>query len=367
VKTWFKFENAANDPSAVDIHIIDFIGGWLDDAANRYWGEEIGVTARAFVAQLAQLPDSVKALRVHINSPGGDVMGGVNIANALREQQLSKGRTVETFVDGIAASIASVIAMAGSKIHMGDNALMMVHNPYGLAVGNAAEMRKTADALDAIRGQIVATYRWHSTLDDDAIVALLDAETWMDADEAIAQGFATHKVEGLHAAAALDARAIARMAIPDKFRARVEALVKPADPAPMPVPEPQAADPGEVLALCRQAQVLDLAESLVTSKATMADVQHRIAAAQQTRQAAQARADAIRALCGTAKLPELAESYVTGGMAVDAVKTQLTTLTARIAGADIDGALPPNHGQQPKARINVSQVYADLNKQPKKE
>src|SRR5690349_6468961 len=117
---WFRFVNDASDPSTVDIHVIDFIGDWIDQALNEMFGEEISVTAKAFVDQLAALPEGVKAINVHINSPGGDVFAALNIANALRDQQATKNRTVTTYVDGLAASAASIIAMAGSKVVMAD-------------------------------------------------------------------------------------------------------------------------------------------------------------------------------------------------------------------------------------------------------
>src|SRR5262249_31261956 len=152
-RQWFNIATSDETPTVADIHIIDYIGGWDDDWLARNWGYEMGVTAKQFVEDLAAIPAGVATLKVHINSPGGDVQAGINIANALREQQVSKGRTVETFVDGIAASIASAIAMAGSKVHMADNALLMVHNPWSLAIGNAGEMRKVADILDTMRNQ----------------------------------------------------------------------------------------------------------------------------------------------------------------------------------------------------------------------
>jgi ATP-dependent Clp protease protease subunit len=115
--------------------------------------------------------------------------------------------------------------MAGSKIHIADNALVMVHHPYTISVGNAAEMRKMADTLDQIAEAIIATYRWHSELSEDEIRQLMDAETWMDADTAIANGFATEKVEGLQVAASIDARAMAKFKVPAEFKARVDALL----------------------------------------------------------------------------------------------------------------------------------------------
>lgn len=357
MRQWYRMEAAESDPSVVDIHIIDFIGDWIDD----YWG--FGVTAKAFVDALSKLPAPVKTVRVHINSPGGDVFAAANIANALRDQQASKGRTVETVIDGIAASAASVVAMAGSTIRIADNGMVMVHNPWTIALGNAAEMRKAADTLDTIRATIVATYRWHSKLSEDELVALMDAETWMDADEAIANGFATEKVEGLKAAASLDPRAVSRLSIPEKFRDRVQALV--AEPTPAPEP-PTAANAAEVLRLCREGECLDLAEGLLQAGATLEQAQARIVAAQHTKAQARTRESEIRGLCATAKLPELAEGYVTGGMAAAQVRAQLTLLTAKLDKVEIDAGLDPDQGARKKPVIDVVAVYAELNRLPTK-
>jgi ATP-dependent protease ClpP protease subunit len=346
---WFRFDNAGVDPSTVDIQIIDFIGDWLDD----YFG--FGVTAKAFVDQLAKLPDAVSTIRVHINSPGGDVFGAVNIANALRDQQVSKGRAVETIVEGLAASAASIIMMAGKTVRIADNALVMVHNPWSVAVGNAADMRKQADTLDTLRNTIVATYQWQSTLSAEALVALMDAETWMDADEAIANGFATDKIQGLQAAASLNAGAVAKLTIPDKYRDRVHALLKPAPTAPV------AAAATEVLRLCREHACLDLAESLIVAKSSLEEVQARVAAARTTRTQATERATQIRALCETARLPELAAGYLNGAMSLEDIRAHLTTITAKVAGAEIDGSLEPDRGSRRTPVIDVAATYAARN------
>jgi ATP-dependent Clp protease protease subunit len=329
---WFRLQNAveANDQTRARIDIIDFIGDWFDDAGNRFWGESIGVTARAFVEQLAALPDAVQTIHVHINSPGGDVQGGINIANALREQA-SKGRVVETFVDGLAASIASVIAMAGTRVHIADNALLMVHDPWSVVVGNSGDMRKQADVLDAVRGQIVNTYRWHSSLEASEIEALMAAETWMDADEAIARGFATDKVEGLQIADALSPRAFARLKVPARFENRIARLVERKAPAPA----------SDVLRLCREAACIDLAEGLVNDGATVEQVQAALASAVQARAAAAAREMEIRALCATANVPSLADAFTRSRMALGDIRAVLTTITALADHVEIDGALLP--------------------------
>lgn len=352
---WYRVENTSADPSVAEIHIIDFIGGWMDDMVNRIFNEEIGITARAFVEDLAQLPASVNTLRVHINSPGGDVQAAVNIANALREQQ-AKGRTVETIVDGIAASAASIIMMAGSKVHMADNALVMIHNPWNIAMGNAAEMRKNADVLDAIRAQIIATYQWHSPLTPEALASLMDAETWMDADEALAQGFATDKVSGLSAAASIDARALAKLTVPEKFRARVHAFIKP---SPTPPPTPAAATAAEVLRLCREGACVDQAEALITAGATLDQVQARIADVTTQQAAATVRASAITAACATARVPELAADYIAGAMSLETVKAQLVTIRARLDAVDIDNNHHPEGTPRRRAVANPNAMYVE--------
>jgi len=323
-RQWFRFE--AQDDAVVDIHIIDFIGDWIDD----YFG--FGVTARAFVDRLERLPASVKKLRVHINSPGGDVAGAVNIANALRNERLHKGRSVVTIVDGWAASAATLVMMAGDPVRIADNGQVFVHNPWTVVGGNADELRKSADDLDAVRTSIIATYRWHSALSDEALGALMDAETMMTADEAIANGFATEKVEGLKAVAALDRRMLARLPIPDRYRDRLAALVRP-DPAAEP-PKPPAAAPDAVARACREAGFPELTEDLLGRPLEM--VQVTLQDKQDAKGAAESRAAEIRQLCGMARLPELADEFIVGGLAIAQVKSTLTRLRPRLAAAEID-------------------------------
>jgi ATP-dependent protease ClpP protease subunit len=356
MKPWYRFQNAAADPSVAEIFIVDLIGSWYDEFWRAYYGESV-VTAKSFLAELAKLDDSVKSIKVHINSPGGDVFAAVNIANALREQQVAKGRTVETIVDGLAASAASIVMMAGSTIRIADNALVMVHNPYTWGVGNAKDMRKYADELDTIRTAIVATYKWHSKLSDDELIALLDAETWMDADEAIARGFATDKVEGFKAAASIDPKALTKLAVPDKFRARVDALLTPAQP------EPQPAAATEVLAEC-SAEGLDLAfaQTLVTAKCTLVDVKARIATEKDARVKAKARADEITAACAVGKHQDLVAGFIASGMSAADVKQHLTILNAKIDAArgNVDPSLNPDAGAgatPPKNDLDPAAIY----------
>lgn len=348
--------DASADGTTAEIHIIDIIGDWVDELINDYYGMTATVTAKSFVKQLADLPANVSTIRVHINSPGGDVFAAVNIANALREQQTSKGRTVETVVDGLAASAASIIMMAGSTITIADNAMVMVHNPWSVAVGNAAEMRKAAETLDAIRNTIVATYKWHSSLDDEAIVALMDAETWMDAAEAIANGFATDKVEGLKAAASIDGRSLATMRVPDRFRARLDALVKP-EPA-----KPVQASALDIVRACNAAGAAEEAEGLLARGVTAAELSSHLTTVQNRKAAAATRATEIRAVCAAKKLSQLADGYIAGEMSIEAVQAHLLTITARLDQAEIDTGLRPDAGTKNGAVVDRTSIYAKYNK-----
>jgi ATP-dependent protease ClpP protease subunit len=215
-RNWYRIENTATD--AV-IRIDDYVGRWRDAS-----GDEFGVSAKAFIDDLNKLPASVSTIRVHINSLGGDVGDGLAIANALRAHRLEKRRRVETIVDGIAASIASVIAMAGEPNKIADSALLMIHLPWKVTVGNQADHLASAAALEKITTGIITAYRWHTTIPEDAVRDLMTAETWMTADEAIALGFVQEKTPATPAAAA-QAMAMVdrqqRVVVPDKYRARL--------------------------------------------------------------------------------------------------------------------------------------------------
>lgn len=343
VRQWYRFQNAANDASTVDIFVNDFIGDWIDD----YWG--FGVTAKAFLDTLAGLPEATRTIRVHLNSPGGDVFAATTIANALRDQRLTKGRTVETVVDGLAASAATIIMMAGNPVKVADNAVVMIHNPWSVAMGNAAQMRKMADDLDVIRDTIVATYQWHSTLDAKDLVGLMDAETWMSAEDAVTYGLATEVVTGLKAAAALTPKAIEKLTIPEAFRDRVAAFIsepKKTEPTAAPVATPAsiAASAVEVLQACREGDCLDLAEGFISASASLDAVRARVTEVKAAKVAAQQRRSTIESLCTAARQPELARVFVDGGIGADAVRNALTIITAKLDKVEIDGNLAPSNG-----------------------
>jgi len=167
---WYKITNSVGGAPAV-LHLYDEIGYW-------------GITASDLVAELSAL--DVSAIDVHINSPGGEIFDGIAITNALRAHRA----TVTTYVDSLAASIASVIAMAGDRVVMAPNSQLMIHDGSGLCIGNAAEMREMADLLDRQSDNIAAVYAEKAGGDVADWRALMTAETWYTAEEAVAAGLA---------------------------------------------------------------------------------------------------------------------------------------------------------------------------------
>ena len=177
-KKGWAFKALANNEGELSIYgeIANSLG-WFSD------GTEI--TPKGFKAELDALGD-ISTLNVYVNSPGGDVFAGQAIYSVLKRNKA----TVNMYIDGLAASIASVIAMAGDTIHMPSNAMMMIHKPMSGAWGNSIEMRKTADALDKIELSMQETYLSKATdMKQEELSALLVAETWLTAQECLDYGF----------------------------------------------------------------------------------------------------------------------------------------------------------------------------------
>lgn len=126
-----------------------------------------------------------KPLDIFVNSPGGDVFDGVAIYNALRRY----GNTKTVHVDGLAASAASLVIMAGDRIECAHNAQVMIHDPWAFAMGAAVDLRKTADLLEQTGETLVSTYASRTKQTPEDLRAWMAAETWMTAQEALARGF----------------------------------------------------------------------------------------------------------------------------------------------------------------------------------
>jgi ATP-dependent Clp protease protease subunit len=188
MKKWYEIK--AQVGGVAEVWIYKEIGEGL-------FGE--GVAAKTFVPELNAI--TAGQIDLHINSPGGNLFDGQAIYNALVRHPAA----VTTYVDGIAASIASVIALAGDTVVMPSNAMLMIHNPIGSVLwGNSDEMRRTADVLDKVRETILNVYEEHSTKDREELAAAMDAETWLTAADAVEYGFADEVGAELKLAARYD-------------------------------------------------------------------------------------------------------------------------------------------------------------------
>jgi ATP-dependent Clp endopeptidase proteolytic subunit ClpP len=155
------------------------------------WGGDWGVSAKEFAKALDALPDDTAEIRLHVNSPGGEVYEGIAIMNQLRAHKAQ----VTVVVDGLAASAASFIAASADKTIMGRNSQLMIHDAWGLAIGNAADMRDLADRLDKISDNIASVYADKTGGDVAQWRGAMLAETWYDADEAVTAGLADVALE----------------------------------------------------------------------------------------------------------------------------------------------------------------------------
>jgi ATP-dependent protease ClpP protease subunit len=142
---------------------------------------------KAIAKKLAEMPNA-KEIKIYINSLGGSVMEGLGIYNQLKRHEAHK----TVYIDGFACSIASVIAMAGDEVIMPKNSVMMIHNAWVVAAGNATQLRKTADDLDVINSASIQAYldRAGDKITREKLTELLDAETYLTAEQCIEYGFA---------------------------------------------------------------------------------------------------------------------------------------------------------------------------------
>ena len=204
---WYSMQRAGD---AAEIHIYDQIG-------QDFFGE--GVTAKAFIDDLAEFKD--RELNLHINSPGGQVFEGVAIYNALARHD----PPVHVHIDGMALSIASVIAMAGDVVHMAENGMLMIHDPWTMAQGNSSDFRKEAEVLDKVKEGMISSYQQKTGLDRRELHELMTDETWLSAEEAKLMGFADQVTEPLKMAASFDLSCFSYRNTPTTATLRAKVLI----------------------------------------------------------------------------------------------------------------------------------------------
>lgn len=205
----YQILNKSNDRA--EIHLYEDIGaGWFG-----------GVSAKQFTDDIKKL-GAVKSIDLRINSPGGSVFEGVTIYNVLK----SHAARVTTYIDGLAASIASIVAMAGDEIVMADNALMMIHDPWGMTVGTAEDMRSEAAVLDTVKATLIDTYAKRTKQDKGKIAEMMADETWMTAAEAVELGFADGVSDEALMAACVDVSRYKYKHLPTEYSAAYDLRAK---------------------------------------------------------------------------------------------------------------------------------------------
>ena len=208
-KSWYDIK--AMGGGAAEVLIYDEIGEW-------------GVSAKDFARDIKAL-GSVGSITLRINSPGGSVFDGNAIYNLIKKHPAK----VTAYIDGLAASMASVIAMAADHIIMPSNALMMIHNPYTVSMGDSAELRKNADLLDAIKVTLLSAYG-RSMMSSEEISQMMDAETWLTGADAVEMGFADELADEVAMAACAKFEQLAQFT-------NTPAQIKPQSSAPAGTPE----------------------------------------------------------------------------------------------------------------------------------
>lgn len=175
----FNLLNQKNDDE-LDIYIYG-------DIVEEGWKWDENEVSSFDIKEILKSKPDLKTINVHINSCGGDVYEGLAIFNLLKTHEA----TVNVYIDGIAASIASVIAMSGDKVVMTEASMMMIHNCYTYTCGNARELRKTADDMEKVMEACKAAYKGKIKITDEELDKLLDEETFLTAHECLEKGFIT--------------------------------------------------------------------------------------------------------------------------------------------------------------------------------
>lgn len=221
-----KFDVSAKaDSREADVYLYDHIVS--SELEAEWWG---GIAPGPFVKAIRDL--DVDTIHLRINSPGGSVFAARAMEQALREH----GAKVVVHIDGIAASAATFIAMAGEEVIMAKGAMFMIHKAWTGMWGNANDLRKEADLLDKIDGTLAETYAAKTGKDLEQVAEWMAQETWFTADEALENGFATSVASGGDAQAGAHASAW-------NLSAYANAPRRPA-PSPEPAPTNAANDGG---------------------------------------------------------------------------------------------------------------------------
>lgn len=326
---WYRIKAEIQaEKTVIEIYIYGEIGGW-------------GITANQFIQDLKALDDGVSPVVVAFNTNGGDLFDGMAIHNALKRL----GERCTARIDALAASAGSVAACGAHRVVMASNSMLMIHNPWTWTSGDAEDLRRVADVLDQTLEAIIAAYKSKAPdIDDAELRRMVNDETWLTAQEALALGLADEIGSGVEVKACLGQGAAMRryrntpQALKDQLNGvqveppEEDEVANPGAPA-----EPIVADSAKLALMitqaCGKAGINNLIEPLIAST-KLAD--------EATVQAALTRAKAVRDLCVSARLPELTAEYVKAGLDAAAVRARLfDKLVGSGKGFEIDNSLPP--------------------------
>lgn len=332
-KTWYAVQASGEATERViEVFVYGEIGAW-------------GITANQFVQDLRAMDDGVSPVIAAFNSIGGDLFDGLAMHNALsRLGERCTGR-----IDALAASAASVAVCGAHKVIIAANAMLMIHNPWTYAAGDAEDFRKVADVLDQTMEAIIAAYKAKAPdIDEVELRRLVAAETWLTANEAVALGLADEVGEGLKVKACLGQGGVLQ-----RFQHAPAELLAQLDEPPETDPELDPVDPPLVppvvdstkLALmitqrCAEAGISNLVAPLLSS--TKLESEEIV-------QAGLTRAKAVNDLCVAARLPEFTAEYVAAGLDASAVRARLfDKIVSSGKGFEIDNSLPLDNDPAPK-------------------
>lgn len=337
-KSWYTLQ-ASGEAEQRDIEIFVYgeIGTW-------------GVTANQFVQDLRAMDDGVSPVTVAFNSIGGDLFDGLAIHNALsRLGERCTGR-----IDALAASAASVAVCGAHRVVIAASAMLMIHNPYTFTGGDAEDFRRVADVLDQTLEAIIAAYKAKAPdIDEVELRRLVNAETWLTANEAVALGLADEVGDGLKVSACLGQGSVLQryQHAPPELLAQLDEEPEAEPPEPDPAPVLDAAKLALMVTQgCAAAGISNLVEPLLA--ATKLESEAVI-------QAALIKAKALHGLCVAARLPELTGEFITAGLDEAAVRARLfDKLVGSGGGFEINNSLPLDDDPAPKVKAKQVDTHS---------
>lgn len=339
-KTWYAMQESGEaEERVIEVFVYGEIGTW-------------GITANQFVQDLRAMDDGVSPVIAAFNSIGGDLFDGLAMHNALsRLGERCTGR-----VDALAASAASVAVCGAHRVVIASNAMLMIHNPWTYAAGDAEDFRKVADVLDQTMEAIIAAYKAKAPdIDEAELRRLVAAETWLTANEAVALGLADEVGDGVKVKACLGQGAVLQ-----RYQHAPAELLAQLDEPPEPdiEPEPDPSDPPPEPPVVNSAKLA----LLITQRCTAGGISNLIEPLLNSTKleseaivlAGLARAKAVNDLCVAARLPEFSAEYVAAGLDAASVRARLfDKLVGSGKGFEIDNSLPLAEDEPPKIKAQL--------------